>query len=136
MILIQPTPSILSRKHSSAVTRYPTWEQELYALVEALQEWRCYLEGTKATIYTDHKSLATLMNQRKINGRQSRWIEEIWCYEYQVGWTPGETNLADPFSRRPDHETDININALLDVATHALDDHHEDIKQGYLEDAF
>jgi hypothetical protein len=61
----------LSRKHPSAVTRYPTWEQEVYALVEALREWRCYLEGTKYTIYTDHKSLATLMNQRKLNGRQS-----------------------------------------------------------------
>jgi hypothetical protein len=45
-------------------------------------------------------------------------------------------NLADPFSRCPDHEPDITINALLDVASHALDDHHHDIKQGYLEDAF
>jgi hypothetical protein len=94
------------------------------------------LEGTKSTIYTDLKSLATLMNQRKLNGRQSRWIEKIWCYEHQIRLTPGETKLDDPFSRHPDHETDISIIALLDVATHALENHHEDIKQGYLEDAF
>jgi hypothetical protein len=67
-------------------------------LVEALREWRCYLEGTKYTIYKNHKSPATLMNQRKLNGRQSRWIEVIWYYEHQILWTPGEDNLADPFS--------------------------------------
>mgnify|MGYP002809471078 CR=1 FL=1 len=76
------------------------------------------------------------MNQRKLNGRQSRWIEEIWCYEHQIKWTPGDTNLADPFSRRPDHEPEVTINALLDTATHALNEHREDIKQGYLHDAF
>jgi hypothetical protein len=76
------------------------------------------------------------MNQRKLNGRQSRWIEEIWCYEHQIQWTPGEDNLADPFSRRPDHEPEVNLNALLDMATHALDDHHDVIKHSYQADSF
>jgi hypothetical protein len=70
------------------------------------------------------------MNQRKLNGRPSRWIEEIWCYEHQIKWTPGEENLADPFSRRPDHD-DIHIHALLDVAIHALEDHMDLIRDSY-----
>jgi hypothetical protein len=76
------------------------------------------------------------MNQRKLNVRQSRWIEEIWCHEHQIRWTPGEHNLADPFSRRPDHELEVNLSALLDMATHALNDHHEVIKQSYASDPF
>jgi hypothetical protein len=94
------------------------------------------LEGTQSTIYTDHKSLATLMNQQNLNGCQSRWIEEIWCYEQQIRWTLGEHNLADPFSCRPDHEPEVNLNALLNMATHALNDHHEVIKQSYVADSF
>jgi hypothetical protein len=91
--------------------RYPTWEQELYALVEALRDWCCYIEGTESMIYTDHQSLSTLMTPKKLNDRQSRWIEEIWCSEHQIKWTPGDTNLANPFSRRPDHENNTSINA-------------------------
>ena len=73
----------LSRKHPDVVTRYAVWEQELYALVTALREWRCYLEGTTSTVYTDHKSLTTLMTQKKLNSRQANWLEEIWCYHHR-----------------------------------------------------
>ncbi len=124
----------LSRKHPHAVTRYPAWEQELYALVETLREWRCYLEGTHSTIYTDHQSLTTLMTQRKLNGRQSRWIEEIWCYEHSIKWTPGETNLADPFSRRPDHKDEPLLNDITtDISVH---EHFDTIRDGYRTDPF
>jgi hypothetical protein len=55
----------LSRKHPDLVTRYAVWELELFALVTLLKEWRCYLEGTTSTVYTDHKILTTLMTQEK-----------------------------------------------------------------------
>jgi hypothetical protein len=67
----------LSRKHPGVVTRYAVWEQELFALVTALKEWRCYLEGTTSTVHTDHKSLTTLMMQKKLNSRQANWLEKI-----------------------------------------------------------
>jgi hypothetical protein len=89
----------LSREHPDVVTRYAVWEQELFALVAALKEWRCYMEGTTSTVYTDHKSLTTLMNSRQAN-----WLEKIWCYHHNIVYQRGEANLADPFSRRPDHE--------------------------------
>jgi hypothetical protein len=59
--------SYISRKQPDVVTRYAVWEQELFSLVTALKEWRCYLEGTTYMVYTDHKSLTTLMTQKKLN---------------------------------------------------------------------
>jgi hypothetical protein len=95
-----------------------------------LRGYNCKQIQFNSTIYTDHKSLSTLLNQRKLNGRQSRWIEEIWCYEHQIKWNPGECNLADPFSRCPKHE-DITVHTLTNVAIHALDDHMDLIRDSY-----
>ena len=91
-----------SKKFTPAEVRYPVYEQELFALVGALQEWRCYLEGGQAIIYTDHQSLQRLMAQPKLNGRQARWLELIWHYQHVIKFKEGVANLADPFSRRPD----------------------------------
>ncbi len=99
---LQPV-AYYSRKFSGAETRYPVYEQELMALVCALQKWRCYLEGNPSQIFTDHQSLERLMSQPKLNGRQARWLELIWHYQHSIKFKEGVANLADPFSRRPDY---------------------------------
>ena len=48
-----------SRKMTGLELNYDIYDKELLAVVEALREWRVYLEGTKypVQIYTDHKNL-------------------------------------------------------------------------------
>ena len=48
-----------SRKMTGPELNYDIHDKELLAVVEALREWRVYLEGTKylVQIYTDHKNL-------------------------------------------------------------------------------
>ena len=46
-----------SRKLTPAESNYPTHEQELLAVIDALKYWRHYLLGTHTTILTDHHSL-------------------------------------------------------------------------------
>ncbi|GKA13311.1 putative reverse transcriptase domain-containing protein [Tanacetum coccineum] len=53
---------------------YTTHDLELGALVFALKIWRHYLYGTKSVIYTDHKSLQHIFNQKELNMHQRRWI--------------------------------------------------------------
>ncbi|GKC32070.1 putative reverse transcriptase domain-containing protein [Tanacetum coccineum] len=43
---------------------YTTHDLELGAVVFALKTWRHYLYGTKSVIYTDHKSLQHIFNQK------------------------------------------------------------------------
>ncbi|GJT12297.1 putative reverse transcriptase domain-containing protein [Tanacetum coccineum] len=51
---------------------YTTHDLELGAVVFALKTWRHYLYGTKSIIYTDHKSLQRIFNQKELNMRQRR----------------------------------------------------------------
>ncbi|GJZ22684.1 putative reverse transcriptase domain-containing protein [Tanacetum coccineum] len=49
---------------------YTTHDLELGAVVFALKIWRHYLYGTKCTMFTDHKSLQHILNQKELNMRQ------------------------------------------------------------------
>ncbi|GKB09535.1 putative reverse transcriptase domain-containing protein, partial [Tanacetum coccineum] len=44
---------------------YTTHYLELGAVVFALNIWRHYLYGTKCTVFTDHKSLQNILNQKE-----------------------------------------------------------------------
>ncbi|GKC63137.1 putative reverse transcriptase domain-containing protein, partial [Tanacetum coccineum] len=62
---------------------YTTHDLELGAVVFALKLWRRYLYGTKCTVFTDHKSLQHILNQKELNMRQRRWLELLAQIEAQ-----------------------------------------------------
>nr|GFA51825.1 putative reverse transcriptase domain-containing protein [Tanacetum cinerariifolium] len=49
---------------------YTTHDLELGAVVFALKMWRHYLYGTRCTVFTDHKSLQHILDQKELNMRQ------------------------------------------------------------------
>ncbi|GJX55727.1 putative reverse transcriptase domain-containing protein [Tanacetum coccineum] len=49
---------------------YTTHDLELGAVVFALKIWRHYLYGTRCTVFTDHKSLQHILDQKELNMRQ------------------------------------------------------------------
>ncbi|GJS89154.1 putative reverse transcriptase domain-containing protein [Tanacetum coccineum] len=80
---------------------YTTHDLELGAVVFALKTWRHYLYGTKSVIYTDHKSLQYLFEQKELNMRQRRWIELLSDYECEIKYHPIKANVvADALSRK------------------------------------
>ncbi|KAJ9517295.1 hypothetical protein QJQ45_009191 [Haematococcus lacustris] len=91
-----------SKKLSPAETRYTTGEQVLLAIFRAVREWRCYLDGAvDVTIETDHNPLIYLQTQTTLSRRQTRWMEELSRYKYEIKYKPGVHNVADPISRNP-----------------------------------
>ncbi|GJU19128.1 putative reverse transcriptase domain-containing protein [Tanacetum coccineum] len=80
---------------------YTTHDLELGAVVFALRLWRHYLYGTKCVVFTDHKSLQYILNQKELNLRQRRWIELLSDYDCEIRYHPGKANvMADALSQK------------------------------------
>ena len=68
------TVAYYARKMTGPELNYDIHDKELLAIVEALREWRVYLEGAKypVQIYTDHKNLLYWTSTKQLNRRQVR----------------------------------------------------------------
>ncbi|GJX73533.1 putative reverse transcriptase domain-containing protein [Tanacetum coccineum] len=63
---------------------YTTHDLGLGAVVFALKIWRHYLYETKCTVFTDHKSLQHILDQKDLNMRQCRWLELLSDYDFMT----------------------------------------------------
>ncbi|GJY18236.1 putative reverse transcriptase domain-containing protein [Tanacetum coccineum] len=80
---------------------YTTHDLELGSMMFALKIWRHYLYGTKCTVFTDHKSLQHILDQKEINMRQRRWLELLSDYDCDIRYHPGKANVvADALSHK------------------------------------
>ncbi|GKB32188.1 putative reverse transcriptase domain-containing protein, partial [Tanacetum coccineum] len=92
---------------------YTTHDLELGAVVFALRLWRHYLYGTKCVVFTDHKSLRYILNQKELNLRQRRWIELLSDYDCKIRYHPGKANVvADALSRKG-RDKPLHVRALM-----------------------
>ncbi|GJY89282.1 putative reverse transcriptase domain-containing protein [Tanacetum coccineum] len=80
---------------------YTTHDLELGSVVFSLKLWRHYLYGTKCTVFTDHKSLQHILNQKELNMRQRRWLELLSDYDCEIRYHPRKANVVvDALSRK------------------------------------
>ncbi|GJU57412.1 putative reverse transcriptase domain-containing protein [Tanacetum coccineum] len=80
---------------------YTTRDLELGAVVFALKIWRHYMYGTKCTVFTDHNILQHILNQKKLNMWQRRWLEFLSDYDCEIRYHPGKANVVtDALSRK------------------------------------
>nr|GEV58969.1 hypothetical protein [Tanacetum cinerariifolium] len=83
VVLMQREKVIIyaSRQLKVHKQNYTTHDPELGSVVFALKIRRHYLYGTKCTVFTDHKSLQHILDQKELNIRQRRWLELLSDYE-------------------------------------------------------
>ena len=92
--------AFIARKLSSAERNYITTEQELLAVVYCFQKWRCYLDGTRVLLHSDHEPLTWLQTQKTPSRRQARWLEYLSRFQYEILYVRGDENVvADALSR-------------------------------------
>ncbi|GJY63779.1 putative reverse transcriptase domain-containing protein [Tanacetum coccineum] len=90
-----------SRQLKDHEENYTTYDLELGAVVFALRLWRHYLYGTKCVVFTDHKSLQYILNQKELNLRQRRWIKLLSDYDCEIRYHPRKVNVvADALRER------------------------------------
>ncbi|GKB64170.1 putative reverse transcriptase domain-containing protein [Tanacetum coccineum] len=103
--------SLQLQKHEENYTT--THDLELGVVVFALRLWRHYLYGTKCVVYTDHKSLQYILDQKELNMRQRRWIKLLSDYDCEIRYHPGKANVvADALSRK-EREKPLRVRALV-----------------------
>nr|CAD1820600.1 unnamed protein product [Ananas comosus var. bracteatus] len=95
------TSKALSEKHRAL----PTYEKEMMAILHAVNKWRQYLLGRHFIIYTDHRSLKYLMEQRVSSEMQQKWTAKLLGYDYEIRYKKGVDNsVADALSRQDEAE--------------------------------
>ncbi|GJX25872.1 putative reverse transcriptase domain-containing protein [Tanacetum coccineum] len=83
------------------------------SVVFALKIWRHYLYGTKCTVFTDHKILQHILNQKELNMRQRCWLELLSDYDCEIHYHPGKANVvADALSRKG-RDQPLRVRALV-----------------------
>nr|GEX20677.1 reverse transcriptase domain-containing protein [Tanacetum cinerariifolium] len=92
---------------------YTTYDLELGVVVFACRLWRHYLYGTKNVVFTNHKSLQYILNQKELNSRQQRWIELLNDYDCEIRYHLGKANVvADALSWK-ERNRPLRVRALM-----------------------
>nr|GEU51723.1 putative reverse transcriptase domain-containing protein [Tanacetum cinerariifolium] len=98
---------------------YTTHDSELGVVVFALKIWRHYMYETKCTVFTDHKSLQHILDQKELNMRQRRWLELLSDYDCEIRYHPGKANVVAGALSRKERIKPLRVRAL--VMTISLD---------------
>ena len=90
-----------SHKLIPAEVNYTVTEKRMLTSVHALKVWRCYLEGNRFTLVTDHRPNIFVQSQGLPSQRRARWCEILQRFNFDWEYRPGRDNVADPLSRIP-----------------------------------
>ncbi|GJX12706.1 putative reverse transcriptase domain-containing protein, partial [Tanacetum coccineum] len=77
-----------------------------------LKLWRHYLYGTKYAVFTDHKSLQYILNQKELNMRQRRLLELLSDYDCEIRNLGKANVVADALSRK-EWSKPLRVRALV-----------------------
>ena len=83
------------KRLSPAEQNYSVGEQELLAVIHALEMWRCYLDGTDFTVVTDHNPNTFFASKAVLSPRQTCWAERLSRFQFTWEYRPGRVNVAD-----------------------------------------
>ncbi|GJZ09432.1 putative reverse transcriptase domain-containing protein [Tanacetum coccineum] len=97
LVLMQKEKVIAYASHQLKMheKNYTTYDLELGAVVFALKMWSHYLCGTKCVVFTDHKSLQHILDQKELNMRQHRWLELLSDYDCELRYHPRKANVVE-----------------------------------------
>jgi hypothetical protein len=99
---------------------YEIHDKEMFAIIQALEEWRHFLEGTphKFEVWTDHKNLEYFMSAKKLNCQQACWSLTLVQFDFLMHHQPRKTmGKSDALSWRADHGNGSEDNQDITLLT-------------------
>ncbi|GJX56638.1 putative reverse transcriptase domain-containing protein [Tanacetum coccineum] len=75
------------------------------------KEEKALLYGTKCTVFTDHKCLQHILNQKELNIRQRHWLELLSDYDCDIRYHPGKENITE--ARKPENIKNEDVGGML-----------------------
>ena len=100
--------AFLSKSLSPVKRNYKIHDKEMLAIVQALEEWRHFVEGAehRCKIWTDHKNLEYFMSAKKLNCWQARWSFLLAQFDFIMHHQPGKSmGKTDALSHHSDHHS-------------------------------
>ena len=91
-----------SKLFHGAVLNYPTYDKELYALVQAIKKWNNYLMGKETIIHSNHQPLQYLQEQSKLQQTgHYKWMGFLQQFHLAINYNKGSTNKSVDIISRP-----------------------------------
>ncbi|GKB59945.1 putative reverse transcriptase domain-containing protein [Tanacetum coccineum] len=82
-------------------------------LMQREKIWRHCLYETKCIVFTDHKSLQYVLNQKELNMRQLHWLELLSDYDCEIRYHPRKANVVADALRRKERDQPLRVRALV-----------------------
>jgi hypothetical protein len=92
-----------SKLFHGAVLDYPTYDKDIFVIVQAMKKWKHYLLGKEIIIHIDHHPLQYLKSRSKMHQvRNYKWLGFLQQFHLLIKYNKGATNkLAYMLSRPP-----------------------------------
>nr|GEV73228.1 putative reverse transcriptase domain-containing protein [Tanacetum cinerariifolium] len=103
----------VSRKLKIHEKNYTTHDLELGAVVVAVKVWRHYLYGTKCVVFTNHKSLQHILDQKELKMSQRRWLKLLSDYNCEIRYHLGKVNVVAYALSRKERIKPLRVRSLV-----------------------
>ena len=100
------------KRMSPAKQSYSIGEQEMLAVIHALELWWCYLDSVDYTVVIDHSPNIFFATKTLLSLRHTGWAERLSCFHFTWEYRPGRLNVADSLSRHPTFMANSIVHAV------------------------
>lgn len=99
-----------SQKLTSTQKRYCATEKEALAVLKSIEKFRCYIEGSRFSVYTDASALTYILRSSwRTSSRLCRWSIELQRHDMEIKHRRGVDNIVpDALSRA------VEINEIVE----------------------
>ena len=95
---------------------YPTYDKEMYSIVQACRQWKHYILVKETVIRTDHKPLQFIKTQVKLqNDRDQKWSTYLQQFHLNIKYKKSNTNWVSNCLSQPPV---IALSMVLDSCGH------------------